>query len=592
MDLRTTARAAFLIGLLAHVSAPALAPSPAQAASFVKPANQWTLWSGDDPSDPDDPDDPDDPEDPDDPDDPGDGGGDPDDPDQPDDPDEPEDPGDGGSDTDDGGGDGGDGDTTSGEGGGDDGDDGGDTSGGRSGSDTSGGDDGDDDGQGSGSGSNSGSGDDADDDDSSGSGSNSASGSDDDGNDDDKSGSGSSSDDDDADDDDNSGSGSGSDDDSGSDDSSSGSGGGNGSTSAEDSKDVEDVDSVGALLEPVALDRDEDGYAYRRGEIVALDLDPAGLQTASDLGFDVVQSFEAEVVGAKVYLLRARQDLDTPEAIAMLHDAAPEATFGPNHLYYAPSADGRARPTTSPGPVGPACRCRIGMLDTALDPSHPRLAGVRVRQRTFAGDRAEPAAHGVAVASLMFGRETEGSELYVADVFSGGGSRSGAATSVIRALDWLAASRVPVINISLAGPSNPAVEAILSRLSAKGVVIVAAVGNDGPAAPPAYPAALAPVVAVTAVDQRGQIYRYAVRGDHVDFAAAGVDVTAAGPHGGYVQVTGTSFAAPVVAARIAASMRNEPASEAVEDLRRDARDLGTPGRDPVYGFGLVGVRRP
>jgi subtilisin family serine protease len=270
--------------------------------------------------------------------------------------------------------------------------------------------------------------------------------------------------------------------------------------------------------------------------------------------------------------------------------AAPTATLAPNHLFYAPSADGPARAGAAAPGRSPACSCRIAMLDTGVEPRHPSLAGIKVRQRAFAAETVTPAAHGSAVASLMFGQENGASQLYVADVFGGSGGKAGAATVVIRGLEWLAATGASVINISLAGPSNPVVEAIIAKMSRSGTVIVAAVGNDGPAAPPAYPAAQPEVVAVTAVDSSDKIYRYAVRGRHVAFAAAGVLVTAAAPQGGYARVTGTSFAAPVVAGRIARMMAASPNTDGREVVRRlqsSAVDLGAPGRDAVFGYGVI-----
>ena len=63
-------------------------------------------------------------------------------------------------------------------------------------------------------------------------------------------------------------------------------------------------------------------------------------------------------------------------------------------------------------------------------------------------------------------------------------------------------------------------------------MIVAAAGNGGPTAPPAYPAALRPVVAVTAVDSKDHIYRYANQGRYIMVAAPGVDEPAADARGG------------------------------------------------------------
>jgi subtilisin family serine protease len=121
---------------------------------------------------------------------------------------------------------------------------------------------------------------------------------------------------------------------------------------------------------------------------------------------------------------------------------------------------------------------------------------------------------------------------------------------------------------------------------------VAAVGNDGPAAPPLYPAAYPDVVGVTAVDGHRRVLIEAERGPQVMFAALGADLQAAGIGRGYVAVRGTSFAAPAVAALLAPMVPAPDRSAslgAIDVLAKRAIDLGPPGRDLTYGFGLVGA---
>jgi subtilisin family serine protease len=141
------------------------------------------------------------------------------------------------------------------------------------------------------------------------------------------------------------------------------------------------------------------------------------------------------------------------------------------------------------------------------------------------------------------------------------------------------------------GPANHALEQVVRRAHARGVLLVAAVGNDGPAAQPLYPAAYPDVVAVTAVDARGQVLPEACRGPHVAFAAPGADMAAAGLGNSlYATPRGTSFAAPLVAGLLAANLHTfdrSAANLAVIALARGATDTGAPGRDVVYGHGLV-----
>jgi subtilisin family serine protease len=217
-----------------------------------------------------------------------------------------------------------------------------------------------------------------------------------------------------------------------------------------------------------------------------------------------------------------------------------------------------------------------------------RVSGVAA-QRAFASETPVAGAHGTAVASLL-ATAAPGARIYAADIY-GGAPAGGTSSALARAFAWLVEERIPVINVSLVGPRNRVIEAVVSRMSARGHLIVAAVGNDGPAAAPLYPAAYAGVVGVTGVDARGRVLIEAGRGSHVDFAALGV-LTAAAQDGGAARVRGTSYAAPLAAGLLALRVGEVDASEAeaaIRALRAEARDLGASGRDDVYGYGLVEV---
>ncbi|MGD9662374.1 MAG: S8 family serine peptidase, partial [Porticoccaceae bacterium] len=180
--------------------------------------------------------------------------------------------------------------------------------------------------------------------------------------------------------------------------------------------------------------------------------------------------------------------------------------------------------------------------------------------------------------------------LYAAAIFYGRDAYSQGATldAMLAALQWLAEEQVPVINMSLAGPPNTLLERAVVALSGQQIQIVAAAGNEGPAAPPLYPAAYPEVVAVTAVDETGKIYRWANRGKHVDFAARGVGVLTARGQQEYGLESGTSMAAALVSARLAcAQATSDNVAEALEILIRATEDLGEPGHDSVFGHGLL-----
>jgi subtilisin family serine protease len=213
------------------------------------------------------------------------------------------------------------------------------------------------------------------------------------------------------------------------------------------------------------------------------------------------------------------------------------------------------------------------------------------------GSRPVADAHGTAVASLMVGQADRfrgvrpDAELFAADVYCGKAT-GGAVDALVAAFDWLVRQHVPVINISLVGPANLMLEHVVAALTGQGFLIVAAVGNDGPAAPPLYPASYPHVVGVTGVDAHNKALVEAARGPQVMFASPGADLAAAGNDGGYAAVRGTSFASPIVAALLAGALSAPSpvqAAAAIDALAKSAVDLGKPGRDLTYGFGLVGA---
>lgn len=340
-----------------------------------------------------------------------------------------------------------------------------------------------------------------------------------------------------------------------------------------------------------ALEADPFGWPVVRAEIVAIDPSPASRRIALAAGFTVLREERLDDLDLNLLVLTPPRGLSLRRAVERLRELDPEAAYEFNHVY-TPAGEvesvATAPGSNAPAPAAQSGSVRLGLIDTGVDTGHPALAGVAVRQQGFAGE-SRPGAHGTAVASLLAGRSgafsgaAPGAALFVADVY-GGSPSGGSSTGVARALAWLLQNEVMVVNISLVGPRNALVEAAVRRAAARGVLIVAAAGNDGPAAPPLYPASYSEVIGVTAVNARGRPLPEAARGPQVDFAAPGADMAAAGPGEGYVSVRGASFASPLVAGLLA---RRRSQGDAVQRLAAEARDLGARGPDPVYGRGLV-----
>lgn len=320
-----------------------------------------------------------------------------------------------------------------------------------------------------------------------------------------------------------------------------------------------------------------------RGEVLAVDPDAATLAAVREAGFEPIGETYIEGLDIRALRLRPPRNWPVDRALSRLERIAPRGEFSANHLHLQSgavpaSAMGAAALAQGNGAGAGA----VGIVDGGVG-AHPALPG-RIEQRGFAAGAPRPSAHGTAVASLAAGRgplrgATPGAPLLVADVY-GNDPKGGNAVAIARALGWLVQRRASVTAISLVGPPNPLVARAVAAARARGLHIVAAVGNDGPAAPPAYPASYPGVIAVTGVDGRGRVLIEAGRALHLDYAAPGADMAAARPGGGLAAVRGTSYAVPFVAGRLAAHAQTGNPVAAVD---REAEHRGRRG----FGRGLV-----
>jgi hypothetical protein len=331
-----------------------------------------------------------------------------------------------------------------------------------------------------------------------------------------------------------------------------------------------------------ALDVDDAGNPVRRDEIVATAPSDAALAAAREAGFSILRRETVDGLDLPLVVLAPPHGVPARKAIARLQAGDPQGSYALNHVYepaFAALEPGGGSPTQ-----GHAGAATMGLIDGGIG-SHPAFAGAAIEQRGFAG-AVKASGHGTAVASLMVGQAgafhgvLPGGRLLAADIY-GGSEANGSAEAIVRALGWLTARGVRVVNVSLVGPANPLLAAGVRAAQAKGVLIVAAVGNDGPAAPPQYPASYPGVVAVTGVDAKGRVLLESGRAAHLDFAAPGADMAGAVPGGKWEALRGTSFAAPLVAASLARLDRGD-GGQALTALAGEAR----PGGGKV-GRGIV-----
>lgn len=245
----------------------------------------------------------------------------------------------------------------------------------------------------------------------------------------------------------------------------------------------------------------------------------------------------------------------------------------------------------------------LGMVDTAINPHHYAWPNAQenfalIQQHFLPAAIPTSYSHGTAVAGVLAG-ESDGLSpllpsltLYSAGAFYAQNEYQQGATleSILQALNWLVAQNNRVVNMSLTGPDNPVLSEVVTRLVAKEIILVAAAGNGGPAAAPLYPAAYDGVIAVTAVDDAKRLYRWANQGEYIDFAATGVKVLTTRADGSIGRESGTSMATPVVSAKVACLLALTPEltlAQVVQQLQQQAQDLGDPGKDNQYGYGLL-----
>ena len=348
---------------------------------------------------------------------------------------------------------------------------------------------------------------------------------------------------------------------------------------------------------------------FEDGEILVANPPEAFRDIVEGLGYRTVEVLVLRQLDLTVHRMRVPPDVGVPDALLDLRRRFPGVVIDVNHQYQPSQAmrfgDSHARQLIGWQSVPAACgsAVRIGMIDAGVDVEHPALNGVGVDYRTFnrADRKPGPADHGTAVASIMVGSNSggqgwggllPGAALFAANMFEFNerGQLVGSARGLVLAVDWMVENDVHVVNMSVAGADNRVVRSAVERAYRKRLVMVAAAGNWGSETKPAYPAAYRQVIAVTAVDADHTVYRHANRGRYIDFAAPGVRIWTAVPGGGRFQ-SGTSFAAPFVSVLIGLEVAQGSDSQA--DLLRDVLksgviDLGEPGRDNVFGWGLVG----
>jgi thermitase len=253
----------------------------------------------------------------------------------------------------------------------------------------------------------------------------------------------------------------------------------------------------------------------------------------------------------------------------------------------------------------------VGIVDTGIDAGHEDLAGkvsacgAAADGRVTDGECTDSEGHGTHVAGTI-GALADNRVGVVGVAFSsplivcralGGADGSGTVADVAACIRWAHDRGAKVISMSLGGPSShtlaEAAKSAYARGGRSGSLLVAAAGNDGDSTIE-YPAGLDQVVSVAAIDARDNVAPFSNENADVELAAPGVDILSTKLGGGYIAYSGTSMATPHVAGAAALLWDRTPGATASSVRRRlDAAvdDLGAPGRDPAYGYGVVDLAK-
>ena len=236
----------------------------------------------------------------------------------------------------------------------------------------------------------------------------------------------------------------------------------------------------------------------------------------------------------------------------------------------------------------------VAVIDSGIDAKHPELANSVADNFDALGSAEGPHIHGTGIAGAIVAHDRlmgSAPEARIIAIRAFGGTNGGAESSsyiILRSLNYAAEHGAQIVNMSFAGPKDAVIERAIAATAARGLVLIAAAGNAGAKSPPLYPAANPNVIAVSATDQQDRLFAASNRGNYIAVAAPGVDIFLPAPDGKYQMTSGTSFSAAYVSGVAALLLERNHAlkPEALRmTLAKTARDLGSPGRDELFGDG-------
>ena len=244
---------------------------------------------------------------------------------------------------------------------------------------------------------------------------------------------------------------------------------------------------------------------------------------------------------------------------------------------------------------------KVAILDTGISPhSDLKIAG-GVSTVDYTSEYVDDNGHGTFVAGVigalnngkgLIGQAPD-AKLYAVKILDKQGS--GTTEDLAEGLNWAIQQNVDIINMSISFPeASPAVEQMLQSAHSKGILMIASAGNHGTADAAAdtveYPARSSEVMGIITVDSQLERADFSASGSEADVAAPGVSIISTANNGKYELRDGTSVSAPFVTG-LAAVLKEAYPNSTNEQIRQaissNAVDLGAPGKDNLYGYGLI-----
>lgn len=243
-------------------------------------------------------------------------------------------------------------------------------------------------------------------------------------------------------------------------------------------------------------------------------------------------------------------------------------------------------------------RVKVALLDSGVDFQENLKIKERVNlieeEEEFSAVFEDESCHGTSIASLIVGTSNkvkgvnEKVDLYSARILDG--NKKAPVSRVIEGIYWAIDKKVNIINISFGtNQYSEALKQAIDDANAKGILVIAAAGNQGENATDnvEYPAAFKNVVAVGSVNSKAEASSFSSNGKEVDLVAPGEAVRATGAFGETMVTSGTSMAVPHVVG-VASRLWQKDLSKSNEFIRQllegSARPLGETSK---YGHGLV-----